>query len=475
MVLLLVLWPRFRTQRLIADLHSNNALTVNTARDQLLASDDEGLNDVLVDTLRDADTSFPVRVAVGQILLRRNRLAMVETVLQDADPQARQAALAVLFGQVHQHGLDWFKRSYVEPDPEGMRETIHAWLGQDRDASRAHAVELATALELRDTVPAIRELVRPSREIGSTREQRRLVEAAAKALLTFEDCEGVERLATAAKEETEDVVRLRLIQALYRGVRGPQPPCPDAVTEQELKDIVLAALDGPPNTRHGAILLLRGEPGWAKEAGDKLLAVLDEDAPGDFARRAALGALAESGDPAFARLVPRYFHDVDQYVRSEAVTASRLYAGRPDTPVRYVSCWIGVLENETENEFAVYGAMGGLREAAGQWLGLPKDLVRAAAKGEPAWTTFRKTLFEQGEASGFSRSAWAKTWFDWWAIDLGLEGDAIDRAWELRQAFWQAARSGNVDEARQQLQALEALGAEGLDCYERAWLDQQAG
>lgn len=473
--LLLVLWPRFRTQRLIADLHSNNAVTVNTAREQLLASDDEGLNDVLVATLRDVDTSFPVRVAVGQILLRRNRLPQVEAVLQDADPRARQAALAVLFGQVHQHGMDWFKRSYVEPDPEAMRETIRTWLAQDRDASRSHAVELASALAMKDAVPAIRELVRPSEEVGSTRAHHRLIEAAAKALLAFEDCEGVKRFAAAAKQEQEDVVRLRMMQALYRGVRGPQPPCPDAVSEQEVKDIVIAALDGPANTRHGAILLLRGEPAWAKTAMGELQAVLDEDSEGDFARRAALGALAETGDLEFARRLPRYFHDADQYVRSEAVTASRLYAALPEAPVRYVSCWIGVLENETENEFAVYGAMGGLRDAAGQWLGLSQDLVRAAAKGEPAWITFRKTLFEQGEASGLSRSAWARMWFDWWAIDLGLEGEAIDRAWALRRAFWLAARSGDLESAKTALDGIQGLGAEGLDCYERAWLDRSSG
>ena len=410
-------------------------------------------------------------MAVGQILLRRNRLALVEGVLQDADPRARQAALAVLFDRVHEHGLDWFKRSYVDPDPQGTREAIQAWLAQDRDVSRAYAVEMASALGLKETVPAIRELIRPSQEIGSTRAGQRMIEAAAKALLEFGDCEGVQRFAVSAREEQDDVIRLRMIQALYRGVRGPQPPCPDAVSEDELKAVLLAGLQGPTHTRHGTILLLRGESAWAIEAKEALQAILDEDSDGDFARRAALGALAETGDLEFGRRLPRYFHDRDPYVRSEAVTSSRLYAARPDSPLRYESCWIGILENETGSEFTVYTAMAALKDAAGKWLGLPAEVTAAAPTGGEAWTSFRKALFEQGEASGVSRSGWARTWFDWWATKQGLDAAATEKAWEERAAFWRAARSGDVEAAQAALERLESLGGKGLDCFERAWID----
>ena len=444
LVVMLVIWPRFRTKRWIADLHADNPVTAQAAREKLLESDDPGLNDVLAATLRDPGTSFRVRVAVGQVLMQRNRLALVEAALTDSDPAARQAALAILFGQVTKHGEAWFERSYVEPDPAGMRKTIEGWLAQERDASRSHAVRIAAALDMKDLVPAIRELLRPTAEVGATRQQHRLIEEAAKALIEFADCEGVLRFVPLAKEEPNDLVRLRMVQAVYRAVRGPHPVCPDVLSEAELKGIVLGALDGPANTRHGALLILRGETAWAGDVMDKLVAIVDEGTVGDFSRPAALGVLAETGDLEFANRLPRYFHDPDAYVRSEAVTASKMYAQRADAPLSYVDCWIGVLENETANEFAMYAAMGGLRDAAGKWLGLPPAIATSSATGGSAWVEFRKELFEQGEASGLSRQAWAKTWYRWWAAKLGLEGEAIDQAWAARQAFWTAARRTEI-------------------------------
>jgi hypothetical protein len=144
----------------------------------------------------------------------------------------------------------------------------------------------------------------------------------------------------------------------------------------------------------------------------------------------------------------------------------------PSRPVKYVAAWIGLLENETDNVNAVTAALTSLREKAGTWIGLPSELKEAATRSAKSWAAFKEEIFEKGESRGLARRDWAEAWWRWWAAEMGLTDEEVDRAWADRLAFWQAARAGDVVGAKKVLEAAPRRD-EGLFTYEEGWVDAQ--
>jgi hypothetical protein len=258
------------------------------------------------------------------------------------------------------------------------------------------------------------------------------------------------------------------MQALVEGTTGDRAPCPDAVPEETVREIVAGNIDAGKHTRAGALVALREHPAWVGALEDRLLAILDEgDDP--VARRMALAALYSTKSETFARRLPRYVHDRDPHVRSEAVTGVQ-FALAQQIPLRLEGALVSVVRNEAGSEFALGQALLGLRNAAGRWLELDPALERAAAEGSERWRTFLRELFERGESGGTTRDGWAKAWFQWLAGDVGLQGDAVLDAVAAWEAFWRAADAGDLDRARQIL--AEAPRGDGdLFLSERAWLE----
>jgi len=477
LVVAALLWifrERIETAMTIGELHSDDPAVRKAARDELAASDGADMDDVLYEEFLDTDRPFTVRTQLGQVLLRRGRLPKIERALRSDDVQARIAALAVIYAhrlQIPDDGNAWFRREYGANPAYPVKETLLAWLRSDDDYSRLQAIQIAQDLPLPEAVPILRELAVPTARGNLGRSQRGLVSAAATALLALKDCEVVPALLELAKNSDDERIRLRMTQVVYQAVAGPQPACPDAVPEADVKSMVVAGLDGAPEVRQGALLILAQRPPWAAEIADRLLAILDgKHGDNVYVRRAALGALAAVGDDAFGRRLPRYFHAEDPNIRSQAVSASFAYAEKPGFEHFFPSCWIGVLRDETGSDVAFEGALGGLRQAAGRYVGIP-DSVTGEAKGRrERQNAFRDEMYKRGESHGVSRDAWATRWFEWWASELGLSGSEVDAAVAARAAFWKAARQGDDEAARRALDAVPRREP-GLFTYEAGWLD----
>ncbi len=471
---LFLFWPDIQLSLTVNKLHSDDPKVRKAAREELAESETPDLDEKLDSILHDADKAFNVRTQIGSVLIKRGRMAYVERALASDDLDVRRVALAVL--HAHQHvipagGDVWFQRDVAENPAYRVQDTLLAWLGRDGDLSRFNAVRIASELGLEESVPLLRKLVVPAHEGTLSRPERGIVSAAANALVGFKDCESIPTLLDVAKSSGDERVRLRMAQVVYQAVSAPNAICKDAVPEEEVKAMVTAGLDGAPEVKQGSLLLLSQRPEWARESTDRLLSILDdEEGDNPYVRRAALGALAAAGDEAFGRRLPRYFHAADFNIRSQAVSASRAYAGKPGFEDFFEGCWIGVLRDETESSLAFDSALGGLRDRAGTVVGLPAAVLGQPKGRRERGIEFREEIYEKGESYGLDRLAWVDTWFDWWASQTGLESKE-ERAAALaaRRAFWDAARAGDAESARKALDGVPA-GDGPLFTYEQGWL-----
>lgn len=455
-------WPRVQETLWLGRLHSDDARVRKAAQEDLAASDHAGLDERLLDVLGDPEHSFFVRTQVGGILMRRGQLTGVEKVLRSDNLDARTAALSSLLAKEPTLGRAWFRREYLERPEYRIEETVLAWLARDGDDSRTAAVDAALRLQLDEVLPAFRRIVATAKDATLTPGQQQVLVAAARGLFQLGDCEVLADLVEPARKATTDIIRLRLMQVIYESVLGAGARCPDAVSPDVVKEIVLGGFEGGLNARHGALLILAQQPSWAGELSDKLLSILDgESGDTEYVRRAALAALAAGNVSGLSERLARYFHDASPSVRSEAVTTSTVVPGS------WASCWIGVLRNETENEVAYDAALSLLREQAGSYVGMPEKLnVRKTSDV----TAFRHGMFARGESHGMSRDAWADAWFGWAAEQAGLDAPRTLQALATRKAFWGAADEGDVSAAQAALEG--ALGREaGLWTYEQGWLD----
>jgi hypothetical protein len=451
----------------IRQLYAEDPKARQAAREALVADGWDGLNDLLVDDLGDTDVSFSVRVTLGHILLDRQRLQRLEAALASGDLDTRSVVLAVLYTE------KWFKTSTYLDDPRyHVHDTVLAWLRREGDASRATAVDIAMRFGMDDAAPLLREMIRDPRPAEGHTDP--LVMVAARALVSFHDCEAVPRFVPLAREDGDDLVRMRLMQALAAATVGEHAPCPGAVPEDTVRQIVYDNLGAGENTRAASLFLLREHPDWAAGAEDALFALLDSKAEGNV-RRSALSALAEGGGKRLAGVLRRYFHDPDQYVRSGAVAAAQRYARDAGPVGPFTASLIGIVRDEHENLLAFEQATEGLRDAAGRWLDLPENLVSEAARNTESFRDFRKELFERGESHGVDRDAWATTWFRWLADARGLDTAAVDGALAAREAFWQAAGAVPPDVAGARAALERAPKAKDLYGYEEGWLAVHGG
>jgi HEAT repeat protein len=454
-------WPALQVRLWISSLHSDDPAAIQAAERGLTQSGRQGVNDALFGVLVDPGASFAVRVRTGRILLDRIQgVDRVGEAVLRPDLTERTAALAALGER------DYFQR-YVDDERFRVRETVLDWLRRDDDLTRTAAIELAKKMALEEASPLIRPLIRVTHPATRSTQEAALVREAMRAVDALEDCEAVPLLRTVAETEPSDDVRWVALDLLERVTRGRDAPCPDGVTDDVLRDLVLAALDGGRTTSLTAMRILRDHPPWAPAGAARLWAILDGPADGTV-RRTALSALPMAARDELAQRLPRYFHDPDPSVRSEAATAAGVYEADPEKPARFVSCWIGMLRDETQNEVGWKRALEGLHGAAKGWRGLPDDLASLPGDDPAAFLKMRQELFSRGESRGLSRLAWAEGWLRWWAASLGLATDEVDAAVEVHRAFWRAAERGDAAEARRVLGT--APEAPGLFCYEEGWL-----
>jgi hypothetical protein len=128
---------------------------------KLLEEQDPALIDVIDDVMRDDDQTDGVRITLGQVLIQKNRIGVVEKALKDPRLDVRVIAIQVLATQ------RFFQKQYVEDDAYGVRRTLEQWLLDPAAKSLAQAAALASAIypELAgvpDTVVgAIRAMIAP--------------------------------------------------------------------------------------------------------------------------------------------------------------------------------------------------------------------------------------------------------------------------------------------------------------------------
>lgn len=473
----LLFWSDIQLSLTINKLHSDDPRVRKAAREELATSTASGLDEKLAEILVDPDKAFNVRTQVGAVLLRRSRMTYVERAMTSDDLDARVAALAVFNG--HQHVLPdggrlWFERDVAGNPAYRVEETLLAWLARDGDLSRLEAVGIARDLRLETSIPLLRALAIPPRSGTLSRPERGIVSAAANALVSLKDCESIPPLLAAANASDDDRLRLRLMQLVYRAVAGAQPACEGAVPEDDVKAMVIAALDSAAEVKQGALLIFAEKPDWGREVSDRMLAILDGvEEDNVYVRRGALSALTAIGDEAFGRRLPRYFHADDLNLRSQAVSGSRAYARKPGFEKFFESCWIGVLSDETESSLAFDSAVGGLRDRAGVVVGMPPAVLGKSEGRVQRTIQFRKEMFEKGESFGLDRLEWIEVWFAWWAKKLGIEPvETRNAAFTARRAFWEAARAGDVARAEQVLESVPS-GSGLLFTYEQGWLESR--
>jgi hypothetical protein len=459
-------WPALQVRLWISSLHADDPRAIAAARDNLIASQREGLDDTLEGILRDPGESFAVRTLVGEILLKRNRLQRVEAALLSDRLEERTAALAVLQQQ------RFFADTYPGDPRYRIQETVLQWIDREGDPTRGTAVRLAKDVGVPEALPKIRGLIHRSASGALSRDEETLLKEALGAVKGFKDCESLSQVLDVALNEKNDDVRRVALSVLVRATRQPEPYCADALPEETVKLAVLKGLEGGRITQIMAMLVLSQESAWAREAYARLLTILDSGEDGVL-RRHALNALTNSGAEDLVARLPRYFSDENPSVRSEAVTAAQVFGGGKTPKARFEGCLIGIVANERENRAAWDAALRFLRERAGGWQGLPAGIEAGSSEAGRTLMTFLTDMFERGESHDLSRADWAKAWFRWWAADLGLTPEQVDAAVATRDAFWSAARAGDVTGARRVLQAFQPAGR-GLFSYEEGWLAGRA-
>jgi len=205
-------------------------------------------------------------------------------------------------------------------------------------------------------------------------------------------------------------------------------------------------------------------------ARGEVQAILDDPAENSEAvRRAALAALASVRGDAFAERLPRYFHDEDPYIRSEAVSAARTYQSAPGTRTasRAASSGSSATRRRTRWRSPPPSRRSGPRRGSGS--GSPPTSSARSSSGRPTSSSW-PTSSPRGEARGVHRLAWADAFFGWWAKELGLDEAGVEKALATRRAFWEAAEKGDLAGARR---ALDEHGSrpKGLLAYEEGWVE----
>ncbi|MDA1194786.1 MAG: hypothetical protein O2894_06345 [Planctomycetota bacterium] len=462
----------------VSGLHSNDGRT-RAAHVAALKEhpDKELVVELLLDAVADDDYAFDVRRLCADLVHRQfNRLSRLEQILRgSASVHTRGVILRSLMVE------QYFEDEIVSVPAYRVRETIDEWLAKPGDFTRADAIQLAVRIQYAEAMPKIRPLVRRSGSPSAHSQQERdVMIAAAGAAEQFKDCEALGSLLDIARDDPDLLVRLRFMQIADRA-SGAGQPCAASISEDALSELVLAALADPAHeVRMGAILILSRSAEMAKSALPQLRAIVEGPAVHQGRdtgpeRRHALEALIVAGDPDDIARIPAACLDSSVEVRS---TAARIIRALPDAA--FEGCWIGLLEDETENQGLWRDALDFFYKFAriGQGrLGFPPRMSHKAVNAPLEWDADLANVFggaeltvaeDDGTFMRISRGSITEAHFKWWARRLGLEDEAVDQATAARQAFYAAKRRGDAAAAEAALAS--APRAVGLWSYEDAWL-----
>jgi hypothetical protein len=436
---------------------------------RILGEQDPALADVMADVMTDADQPDTVRLSLGELLLKKNRVSKVEDALRHERLDVRVIALRTF------SRYPYFRKQYVEDASWKVGDTFLAWLKDGSSKSRGAALVVLPVLypNLAATPPAVVQSVRDLARAasGGASEVRA---AAGWQLAAWDDCESAGALLELARAEDDPILRMRLMQAIVLMYDGKNATCRSNLPEADIRAIVARSLahegDGDRNrsVRMAAMQILARHTDWAAPHLESLRATVDGTAH-EVERRTALETLAAAADaPTLARFA-RHFHDPSPSMRSAASGVARLEKGPLDARA-FESCLIGLVRDETSasNEFAFSVAMAELRRRANRWIGIPGPL---ALKGpdSPSVSEFLKELFKKGSSQGVERAAMAEAWFRWLCERNGVKDADADAAVRARDEFWTKARAKDVAGAKGVYEA-NATKAPNLWTYERGWL-----
>jgi len=438
---------------------------------KLLEENDPALFPIMEGVMRDADQPDGVRVALAALLLQKSRPGPVEAALKDPRLDVRAVALEAL---AH---TPYFKKQYVQNESYGVRETLRAWLADPNASSREIALSILPGVyEGKAQVPdEVTKLVRGMLALPPKGPSQPLTRAAAAmAVAGWEDCAAAADLLALVRSEPDPFAKMREMQALARLYDLPSGACKSEIAEADLLAVVDAALAHPGDdgvnraVRMASLQLLEGHPAWAPPRIERIRAILDSNA-NPVERRIALEALASARDPKTVGELPRWLFDPSSSLRSSA--AGSAFPKRSGvTPLAYEALLVGYVSNETakdvEGMFRIRVAE--LRQKAGAWVGLPRDLLhKGGSLGEV--TEPLNKLYRDGVYEGVTRQAFADDWYRWLLTRAKLTGPDADAAFAAHASFWLKAKSGDVAGAK----AIYDAGAathHDLWEYERGWL-----
>lgn len=477
--------PTFMVDRDIRGLHSIDPKIRRAHLDALKNHEDKELViERLTAHVQDEKIDFEVRRMCADLLHRHfNRLAILEGLLRDdaSSIHTRGAVLRSLM--IEPYFLD-----QIVTDPDfRVLDTLKAWLALEGDMTRMHAVQIAVRADFDEVMPLIRPLLaRSGASMVNPRRERDLMIAAAGAVERFADCETLPVLMDGARSDADLLVRLRYMQIVDRTVfrTVPKPVCAGKADQEAFAAIVRDALgDEAHEVRMGASLILVRQPEWAEEALPRLREIVAmpkrvDDRDTGAERRHALEVLLRVGKDEDLARIPHYCHDPSVEVRSAAARSIKTIG---DTGLE--GCWIGLLQDETENQalwvevIDLFYKWAKIRMGR---LGFPAEMSVKAVQDPQAWSKDLAGIFGGQElvVTGadatlmrISRTSIAEDHFRWYARKLGLEQDQLEAALTARRAFY-AAKAKNDPKAAQA--ALESAPRAGnLWAYEDAWIAKE--
>jgi hypothetical protein len=438
---------------------------------RILAEEDPGLADVMAKTMEDARQPDSVRLALGELLLKKNRVGKLEEDLRHERLDVRVIALRTLARQ------SYFRKQYVEDGSWKVGDTFLAWLQDGTSRSRGAAIVILPALyPNRDATPpavvqAVRDLARP---VGRGAAEGPVRAAAAHLLAAWDDCDSAAALLELAGTEQEPFAQMRVMQAVVQLYDAGATPCRTALPMDGVRAVVARCLahtgegDLHRSVRMAAMQILSRHTDWAPPHLEFLRSVVDGTAH-EVERRTALETLAAAKDAPTLDRFARFFHDPTPSVRSGASAVAREERGPLDARA-YESCLVGLVRDEQAaiNELAFRVAVLELRRRAGRWVGFPDELASKGAE-VPEVSQALKDLYAKGAAAGTDRAAVADAWFRWLCERNGVRGPDVDAAVRAREEFWSKARAKDAAGAKAVHDA-NATKAPNLWTYERGWL-----
>lgn len=440
-------------------------------REKILKEGDPALLKTMEEVMRDGSQADAARVALADLLVQKNRLAIVESALTDPRLDVRIVALISLSKQ------PYFRKQYVDNDSFGVRATITEWLTAPDARSRGQAPGLAYfVFPTAGAAPeAVVKGVRAMLDGDTAAKDPGARAAAAATLAGWQDCGAAPILLAHAKTDPEAFARLRTMQATVQLFESKA--CEGALPEASVVEAVLGAIDWPGEgdlnraVRMGGVSVVARHPTWGAARADLLRKRVADDATHDAERGSTFDALVAMGDAGTVDAIPRWLHAASGAMRRQAATS---LFGKPPPPITEPaaeSMVVGYFMEEPGDgpySYTVRVAYATVRAKAGEWVGMPERLRKergnVAILSKPL-----DALFKTGSFEGVTRASLSEAVWRWLARRRGVPLEDLDKAWQARRDFWAKARTGDAAGAKAVL--APRLPAEAdLWAYESGWL-----